>query len=620
MVVRFDGFELDLDNQELSRDGKLLSLAPQPSRILALLAANAGRTVSREEIQRHVWGDNHVEADLGLNSCIRKIRAQLGDDPNEPRFIRTVPRRGYRFVASIEPGGHDVPADGGSPGQTRWWVAAALLAIALAVVWWLRPRDRALSPAPIEAAAVVSPAPQGQITLAVLPFANLTADPSQDYVGDGLTEETIARLGQLEPERLAVIARTTAMSFKGRLGDLAEVARELQVGYLVEGSFRRENGTLRATVRLIEGATGLQHGADVYEVPTEDLLSAQATVADRVADWLVERLLPGEPRRAESGLAPELYEIYLLGLHRLQDGTPAGYSDARVRFQKVVEGDPDYAPGWAGLAEAELWTNWFGAEDPAAAVERSRLSAERAIQLDPGLGSPHLLLGYAAFYIHYDPTEAGRRFSRAVELEPGSARAQAWYAAYLSAVAEHRSAIDRAELARRLDPLSMAVRSDLCWLHSYARSFDEALVACDNALQLQPGDAWTTLGKVEALRQLGRNAQAVEALAGLVSALGDGAVVDSWTELASSDAESALEMGLGWLEERARLRPQPYFAASIAAARGSEERALEMLDAAWENRDMLLVFAGVDPRFDPIRSSPAFQELVDRLGLPQAQG
>lgn len=612
MVVRFDGFELDLDSEELSQGGELVPLAPQPTRVLALLAANAGRTVGREEIQKHVWGDGHVEADLGLNSCIRKIRAQLGDDPSEPRFIRTVPRRGYRFIASVEPEALADAQPGALVRRAGWLGAAALLTLALALLWWSRTGGSSSNGAVTPASAGAAP-----IALAVLPFENLTADPTQDYIGDGLTEETIARLGQIAPDRLAVIARTTTMRLKGQTEDLVTVARELEVGYLVEGSFRRENGTLRATVRLIDGTSGLQHGADVYEVPTGDLLSAQTTVADRVADWLVGRLLPGEPRRADTALAPELYELYLLGLHRMQEATAAGYAEAKGRFREVVVAAPDHAPGWAGLAEAELWTHWFGAQDPAAALERSRAAAERAIELDPGLASPHLLLGYAALYVHYDLAEAGRRFSRAVELEPGSARAQAWYAAYLSAMGDHRPALERARLARRLDPLSMAVQADLCWLENYARRFEDAVSTCGSALQLQPGDAWTTLGRMEALRQLGRDAEAVEALVGLVSGGAGASVAESWAELATGDPAGALAEALDWLENRARQRPQPYFIASLAAARGREESALEQLEAAWESRDMLLVFVGVDPRFDTLRSSPRFQDLVGRLGLPR---
>lgn len=613
MILRFDGYELDTDALELSRDGEILPLAPQPTKVLAYLAQNAGRTVGREELQQHVWGEEHVEADLGLNSCIRKIRAQLGDDAGEPRFIRTLPRRGYRFVAELDNRATEEPA-AVSANRSPWrWVAVVALIVGLSG-WLLLSRgssDRAAPPMPTS----------GPITLAVLPFENLTAEPSQDYVAAGLTEETIARLGQVEPERLAVIARSTAMQIGRDDRDLTRIASKLGVDHLIEGSVRRENGRLRVTARLVDGATGLQTRSEIFEVPSHDVLTAQASLADGVASWLTESLLSEPEPLVPSGPALEgdLYERYLQGLYHLQEGTGEGYSAARERFAAIVEQAPEFAPGWSGLAEANLWLRWFGSEQPDQSVLAVRTAANRAIELAPELGAPHLLLAYAALYVDFDFEEAGHRFARAVELEPGTARGQSWYAGYLSAIGAHEEALERAQLARRIDPLAMAVRADLCWLHNYARRFEEALAACDNALELQPSDAWTNLGKLEALRQLGHQAEAVEILAQLATGALGGAGADGaedWTQLAANEPEAALDKALEWLEGAVGGRPQPYFTASIAALRGRESSALELLDEAYRARDLLLVFVAVDPRFDSVRSAPRFQALVARLGLP----
>ena len=602
MALRFGDFELDPTALELSSGGQVLPLAPQPTTVLAYLVENAGRTVSREEIQRHVWGNDHVEADLGLNSCIRKIRAQLGDDAAEPRFIQTLPRRGYRFVAPVDVGSEpELSAKLGA--RSKWlWIAAAVIA-AGSLWFWLAGRHPAEDPR--------------QIAVAILPFDNLTGDPAQRYVSDGLTEETIASLGRIGPSRLAVIARTTAMQLETDNRDIVSLARELDVGYLVEGSVRRDNGRLRATARLIDGATGLQTGSETWEATADDLLRAQATLADHLAGWLAGELLPGSTVFDDPGVAvdPDLYETYLQGLHRLQEGSADGYRAARERFELVVAGAPDFALGWSGLAEAWLWQRWFGSDSPDQALAEARGAAERAISLAPELANPQLLLGYAALYVDFDLVEAGRRLERAVELEPGSARAQSWFAAYLSAIGDHDQAIARAELARRLDPLAMAVAADLCWLQNYARRFEDARRACTSALDLKPDDIWITLGRIEALRQLGLHAEAVAAVAGLARR-SDATGADEWIAIARHDPAAALERAFEWLQTVADRQPQPYFAASVAALRGREDRALEQLDAAWRTRSMLLVFVGVDPRFDSVRSTARFQDLIARLGLP----
>ncbi len=610
-ILRFAGFELDLDTDELSRDGELLPLAPQPSRVLAFLAANPGRTVTREEIQRHVWSDEHVEADLGLNSCIKKIRAQLGDDPRSPRFIRTVPRRGYRFVAPVEQPGssreHHTAVEPSHPRLRLVVAVGAVLILATAIVLQVR-RD----PLPdLESAE--------RLSLAVLGFENLGADASLDYLGLGLTEETITRLGRIDPEKLAVIARGTVAQLAGSGKSVQEIADELTVRYLVEGSVQREKDRLRATVRLVDSENGTQLAAETYEISTRNVLTAQGALADRISSWVITELLPRHDLPAiapEPTVDPALYETYLIGLHRLHAGTPEAYSEARERFQQVVAKEPGYALGWAGLAEAELWLRWFGSDDPEAAQQRSREASERAIALDPRLAAPHLMLGYAALYVDYDLEEAGRQLAAAVAKEPGSARAQAWYAALLSALGRHEEAIERATLARRLDPLTMAVRADLCWLLNYARRFEAALDACTHALELQPGDVWTTLGKVEALRHLGQPGDAVAILATLASSKGSDEQTTPWT--AGETAEATLSSAWIWLDAAFSKRPQPIAVASTAALLGQTERAIENLELAWQTRSTLLVFIGVDPRFDSLRENPAFHDLLDRLGLPQA--
>ncbi len=610
-LLHFEGFVLDPEREELTRDGELLPLPPQPTKVLALLASNAGRTVSREEIHRHVWGEAHVDANLGLNSCIRKIRAQLGDDPNHPRFIRTLPRRGYRFVAPIKSGeartdSSETPNSRG--GGKRWAALAIASSVAtLLLISWLTEGAR-------QSVDDSLPIPRTRI-VAVLPFESLSPELVQDSFAIGLTEELIARLGHVDPQRFAVLAPTTALQLGDADADPARTAAELGATHVLAGSLRGDPTRLRWTLRLTELDSGLQVAAESLDAARDDPLDTQIALADRAAGWLLTELLPSEPSslRTSPALPSDLFEVYLRGLHELRKGTGEGYSAARDRFRAVTDEAPWDPTAWLGLAEAELWLHWFGDGDTSEQVDLARTAARRAADLNSGLGEPHALLGYASLYIDFDLEAAGESLARAVALEPGSAQARSWYAAYLSAAGKHDEALDNARLSRRLDPLSLAVRADLCWLLNYARRFAEAEAACEAALTLQPGDPWTTLGKVEALRQLGRFVDATGLIATLAAAIGAGTETERWIERAEAAPEEALDEALAWMQARLQGRPQSFHAASIAAARGQTEKALELLGNAVDNREMLLVFLDVDPRFDALREEAAFRDLVRRI-------
>ncbi|MDA8020650.1 MAG: winged helix-turn-helix domain-containing protein [Thermoanaerobaculia bacterium] len=623
-LLRFDGYQLDTETCELTRDGELLPLAPQPAQILAILAARPGRTVSRSEIKRQVWGEAFVEADQGLNSCIRKIRTLLQDDPNHPRFIRTLPRRGYRFIAAVESSAAEenkasaadrLRAEMSPIGRYRW-PAIALLTVALLLVFGGRLLRDSSGTGPLPSQDDES----GSRLLVILPFVD-EGNETGGYFAQGLVEETIARLGRVDPSRLAVLAHSSSSGLWSRVGRPtagADPAVLRQMGlagmgidFAAEGRLIRGREGAQVEVRLLDAGSGAQVAAERFGSWDPESLPDGSDLAGRIAAWLAAMLVPEElpPPVSDPPLSSELYEEYLQGLHRLRTGGGSGYGSAIEAFRTVVREVPTHAASWTGLAEAELWSSWFGAEDPSAAVDRARVAAHRALELDPRSAVAQSLLGYAALYVDFDFREAERRFARAVSQQAGSARAQSWYAAYLSAVGRHDEALERAALARRLDPLSMAVRADLCWLSNYARRYDAALTACEAALALQPDNAWSSLGKLEALRQMGRTEDATRTALQLVEFLMRRASAKQG-EARPTPSPETLQGALLWLEGALAASGNSFHAASMAAAAGEGNRALDHLDAAFDRREMLLVYLGVDPRFDEIRSEG---ELVARL-------
>ncbi len=338
-VHRFDAFTFDPQSEELSKDGKLLPLSLQPCRILGLLLSRAGHTVSREEIQRHVWGDDHVAAELGINSCLKKIRSQLGDDPRAPTFVMTVPRRGYRFIGLLEPS--ETVANGSEnavPGGSRNLLLVASVIIATLALWALTLRGDPDLPPPLPATPSV----------AIVPFTNLSNNQESDYLAAGLTDETIARLARLDPEHLRVIAGSSTAGFKLSDQSVGDVAAATNAQFVVTGSWQTDTEHARATVQLVDGKSGLVLATEVYDAIDQHSLIARGQLAASIAQWLAKEIVPDRPpfSSPQDPIAPDVYELYLLGLHHLQRATAGDYRLARNYFQRVTEKEAGYAPGW----------------------------------------------------------------------------------------------------------------------------------------------------------------------------------------------------------------------------------------------------------------------------------
>jgi TolB-like protein/DNA-binding winged helix-turn-helix (wHTH) protein len=625
--LRFSVFELDLATLELRRSGRRVHLQQQPAKVLSLLARRPGELVTREEIQREVWAsDTFVDFEQGLNFCVRQIRTVLGDSAGAPRFVETLPRRGYRFIAPVEalhdPGAalarskESAPLAASAPGAAtnRTAMGRLLVALAVAAVVVLD------APAAWRAGRSASSRsqPGRKPALAVLPFDNLSQDAAYDYLADGLTEETITQVARAAPERLGVIARTTSMRFRGASKSVLEVGRELGVDYVLEGSIRRAGDRLRVTAQLIQAKDETHLWAESYERDLRDVLGVQNEVASRVTGALLDKLLSGiaaSGARARTTSA-EAYDAYLKGRYHLAKGSEESLRGAIGFFQEAATLDPRFALAHASLAEA-----WIDLGDglfvPAQeAYPRARAAATTALSLDPGLAEAWTLLGVVKTYYDWDLVAGPQALDKAVALNPADSRAHHYRADYLSALGRHEEGIAATRRAQALDPLSRPVNEDIGWYYFFARRFREAAVQFRRTAELEPSDSGPHLYAAYAFAALGEWKEALAEARQVVLATGyDAASADRLLAPGGRKAYDAFLRAAVACHREQTTAVRPYSFAMLADL-GDREAALRDLQRAREARwRYLLVEVGGDPRLDPLRSDPRFRALERDLGL-----
>ncbi len=474
-MVDFEPFAFNSSSGELSGEGRPIKLHPQPAQVLALLIRRAGELVTREEIKEELWADDtFVDFDLGINSCIRQIRTALGDDAEKPLYIQTIPRKGYRFLAAL-----DREARGHSKAPARLRLTA-LLALVLALIVWLsvdrlREWQRTAAPRrPIH-------------SLAVLPLTNLSANPEQDYFADGMTEALIGALGKISA--LRVISRTSVMRYKNSDRRLPEIARELNVDAIVEGSVLRSDNQVRITATLVESVTDARLWGASYERDIRDVISLQREVARRIAREIRIAVTPDEEVRlaSASSVDPQALEAYFRGRSHLNESTPRDVRQSVEFFKKAIARDPDFALPHAYLARSFALLG--GLVDyvfpPREAMERAKASALRAIEIDPLLAEGHASLGFVQSAFERDWPGAERAFERSLELNPSFSNVHGWYAVHLSRMGRHEESVEEMTRAKALDPLSTRdfIRGFVRYL---AADYDQAITLCRMTLAIEP--------------------------------------------------------------------------------------------------------------------------------------
>jgi TolB-like protein/DNA-binding winged helix-turn-helix (wHTH) protein/Tfp pilus assembly protein PilF len=645
--VRTGLFEIDLTSGRLHKNGRMLPLQEQPFRVLAMLLERPGEVVTRQELQARLWpADTYVGFDEGLNTAIRKLRTAFGDSAGNPRFIETLPRRGYRFIAPItETTPAEVRGDGAqiegraagvAPGRQpqlerpptavdhRWRakrvvLVTAFLVLVLTVVAYVVHRHSSPGYAPAKRAM-----------LAILPFQNLSNDPGQEYFSDGLTEETITDLGQLSPENLGVIARTSAMAYKHTGKTVSQIGRELRVDYVLEGSVRREGGKARVSVQLIRVSDQTHLWAQNYDRDLQALLDVQNELGRAIAEQVRANLTPQQQiELARKHIVnPAAYDLYLKGRFYWNQRTPDANEESIRYFQQATAQDGNFALAYAGLADAYNFSNIVGRLTPRDSFPQAKAAAMRAIQLDPSLAEAHAALGMEKSHYEFDFPGAEEEFLKAIDVNPNSPYAHLFYSnCFLMPMGRRAQAIAENKRALEIDPLSLPINNFMGMTYMLAGDEESAYRQFQHTIALDPSFALAhdyfsgflaATGKYEeAIKEQEKN----EVLTGSSPEEAAG-----WAKVMESAYKSGGEKRF-WqkhLERELEFSKQPgayaspsYLAGAYALA-GQSDKAFELLEKGYEAREgQDLTLLKFEPAYKSLRADPRFSAMLRKIGLPE---
>ncbi|MGE5242960.1 MAG: tetratricopeptide repeat protein [Betaproteobacteria bacterium] len=622
--LRFGVFEVDLRAGELRKHGARRRLQEQPFQVLAMLLERPGEIVTREELRNRLWSaETFVDFDHGVNKAISRIRDALGDSATSPRFVETVARRGYRFIADVTvvegaprarpeaksgdlAGEDDVSVTRVAPPSPRQWypwtiTVVVLVLVSIAVVIWTL-QSRGPQPTPIR-------------SLAVLPLENLSGDASQEYFADGMTDELIATLGQISA--LRVISRTSVMPYKRARKALPQIARELNVDAVVEGTVLRSEGQIRITAQLIEARDDRHLWSETYDGDLRDTLTLQNKVAQAIAERIRVNLKPQEQATLEHGtlVDPQAYEAYLKGRYFWNKRTGDDFEKAVEYFNQAIARDPNYAQAYSGLADTyALMGDWeYGILAPREAVPRAKAAAVKALQLDDALGEAHASLAFCLDVFDWDLKSAETEFRRAIELNPSYATAHHWYAWHLIFSGRNVEAIAEMKKAQNLDPVSLIINADLAELLLIAHFADESIEQSRKTIEMDVNFALAHNQLAVAYLQRGRHDEAIAELQKAVQ-LSPGNPTCTGN-LARAFAVSGRRNEAVQLLADLKKSPRADVSeiAVVYAALGDNDQAMTWLEKGYEERFNPSVL--LRPGFDSLRADRRFQDLEHRVGL-----
>jgi TolB-like protein/DNA-binding winged helix-turn-helix (wHTH) protein/Tfp pilus assembly protein PilF len=632
-VLRFGVFEVDLRTGELRRQGLRLKLPSQSFQVLKVLLEHPGELVSREELREKLWpADTFVDFDHGLNAAVNRLREALGDSADSPRFVETLPRRGYRLIVPVEWNSADseqpsaepspeVQHVSGAPPVRRgyrflapvnlWLMAGGAVALfaALAVLNIGAAREKLLGK---------GTAPRIE-SIAVLPLENLSGDPEQEYLADGMTETLIAHLAKIS--RLRVISRTSVMGYKGTNKALPEIARELGADALIEGSVMRSGSRIRITAQLIYAPTDKHLWGESYERDLTDVLVLQSEVARAIAHEINIKLTPQDQTRLATArpVNSEAYQLYLKGRYYWNKMSGDAVTQAADYFSKAIALDGSYAPVYVGLADCYVSQVDLGNIPPSEAYGRARAATLRALEIDNGLAEAHASLAVIRADYDWDWEGAEIEFQRALELDPKHANTHRWHAVFLAKLGRFKEAFSEIEIAKELDPLSLPIATSAGSILRFARRYDEAIEELRRAIDLEPSFKFThvELAEVYGLKGMFQEAASEWLRVNVLS----GNPAPTLRYAAVRDAAGYQRSMQLYLERLRRERSRreyvsPMGMAVVYARLGRAEQALAWLEEAYRQRAPRLSALKVDPLFDFLRSNPRFQDLLRRMNFP----
>ncbi len=567
-VVRFGPFELDIPSHELRRKGKLIPLQRQPSRILAALASQPGKLITREELRQQIWDTaTFVDFEQGLNACIRRIRAALKDDPEHPKFIETLPRQGYRFI--------------GCPGTVGEQVIESL---------------------------------------AVLPLENLSSDPEQEYFADGMTDELIMALANVGG--LRIISRTSVKQFKGVRKSLSEIARKLDVDAIVEGTVLRCKDRVRITAQLIRASREEHLWAESFERTLDNVLQLQGELANAIANRIHVRLTKQGQDHPQSArrIDPAALDDYLRGRYFWNKRTEQTLTKAQRYFEQAIEKDPAYARAYTGLADTYFYRGYyFGRMDPRDAMPKAKAAASKALELDASLAEAYTSLALVQFFFEWDWAGAEQQLKTAIRLDRNYATAHHVYCVLLAVMRRFDESLAEAQRGLEVDPLSIPINNIVGEMFMAARDWDRAIVQYRKTIEMDPGVALVHENLGVALEHSGNLHDAVQEylcarqVAGVpnerLAELRELYVTHGLHAFRQKDLELALAQkdGRNW---------DAMLIASLYARLLKRDQALAWLEEAYKLRCGSMVWLTIYPYFDSLLPDPRFQNLLARVGLP----
>jgi TolB-like protein/DNA-binding winged helix-turn-helix (wHTH) protein/Tfp pilus assembly protein PilF len=634
-MYRFGVYELDPRAGELRKQGRPLKVRGRPIDILALLLNRAGDVVTRDELRQQLWpADTFVDFDHGLNSAMNRLREALGDSADNPRFVETLPKRGYRFIAPVTAAGVSVAASvnasaaavaavgadvGGAPDGTppSTGVRRGSLSNASRVV--LLTAAGALVVAVILALVYLRPAvppSSSRMTLAVLPFDNVSNDADQDFFSEGFTDEMIAELGKLDPDHLGVIARTTSRLYKGAQKSVGQIRQELGVDYVLEGSVRRSGSKVRITAQLVQAREMTQLWAESYDRDVSDALAIQSEVAMKIARSL--ELALKRPRAPGAAPSSAAYELTLRGRAYREQATEEGTRKAIEYFQRAIAVDPSYAAAHSGLADCYrlLGAPGWEVEQPAELLQKAKAGAERALALDSQSSEAHAVLSMVKLDYEWDQAGSEREVLEAIRLNPSSVQAHQYYSSLLTTMGREEDAIRAAQRAKELDPLSAIAGTSLAIRYWYAGRIDEAIAEFRRTLDANPEFGVAHWGIAQCYRAKGETARELEELRRAVALSGNSAYMRAHLAYGlarSGDRAAALAIRGDLAAEGRERYASAYHAALIAAGLDDRPAMMAALERAFADRSGWMVFLKVEPEFASMRELPEFQRLLARV-------
>jgi len=644
-ILHFGVFEVDLKACEIRKHGVRLKLSEQPFQVLAILLESPGEIVTRDDLRSRLWpSDTFVDFDHGLNNAVMRLREVLGDSSENPRFVETIPRRGYRFIAPVAgpalPSAFHTPTKNGltpvpveepqivqrlpedvrptTPGR-HWPITARFLIVSTATLFACVVGTILLYRHGRPSASAILPTHNK--SLVVLPLENLSGDKDQEYFADGMTDDLIANLAKIHS--LRVISRSTAMTYKGTHKPLSQIAAELNVDAVVEGTVLRVGDRVRITAELVQVSTDRHLWADTYESQMGDILALQNHVSSAIVNEIRINLTPEDQERLAKNpaVAPEAYENYLKGRYYWNKRSDENLTRAIGYFEDATHQAPNYSLAYAGLADcyAIISAEIFGTMSPDQAAPKAKAAAHRALELDPTLAEAETSLATVSFNYDWDWSAAAAGFAKAIKDNPSYATAYQRYSLYLMAMGRPDDSVAQINKARELDPLSISINFSLGWRFYMARQYDRAIQQLRDTLEMDPSYELPHLVLGMSYAQKGDFGRALPELRKAVElSRGTPLMVSA---LASAYARSgnraeAEKLLAGLVAQSKTEYVSPYYLAIIYVGLKQPDAAIDCLEKALADRSNGLVFLKAEPALDDLRSNPRFVALQQKLHFP----